>query len=117
MPQLTEYLPGYTAIVDDDANIRETPTVAGKVIRTTTATEAWTIVGAVKGDAASGSDRWYARFAGGRWEYTHSSNVPTAPQAPPDATAIQAELDDIKTLAIKRGDALVDIKKIAEEAA
>lgn len=121
MPAISSYLPGYTATIGkaEPARVREAPTLAGKVIRTTSTPEAWTIVGLVNGDKPQGetSDQWVARHAGGRWEYTHSSNVPTAPQAPADATAIQAELDDIKTLAIKRGDALVDIKKIAEEAA
>jgi hypothetical protein len=102
MPDIVKYLPGYTVKVKPTSNIRTSPFVqSGNIIRSLSAEETWTIVGTVTGgvDAESGSNVWYARWAGGRWEYTAFVNVtsgPTAPvgTAPADTTPFdQADID------------------------
>ena len=98
MPNITTYLPGFTAIVGAGANIRSEPSIStnANVLRTQTATDLWTVVGWVTGSAVSGSDQWLARW-NGRWEYCHKVNVVGGPTAPvgtaPDATTCKPFAD------------------------
>ena len=78
MEALTSYLPGYKATVKPTANVRAAPTLTATVLRVVDATpDVWTIFGTVKGavDPDGGSDQWYVRWFGGRYEYTAKSNV------------------------------------------
>jgi hypothetical protein len=97
MPPLSVYLPGYTTVVKKTSNIRETPSITGKVIRNlSTAPETWVVAGRVKGgvDPEGGSDQWFTRWFNNRWEYTAFSNcsTPLAPASAADLAAAQAAL-------------------------
>jgi hypothetical protein len=90
---LSASLPGYEAKVKPTANVRATPSLKGTILRVVgTAGEEWDIIGRVKGevDPDGGSDQWYLRWNGGRWEYTAFSNVPVAPKAPADPDDLAA---------------------------
>jgi len=87
---LSAYLPGYTGTVKATANIRVGPGLKATVIRGLTAPEKWVLTGRVKGDVDpdGGSDQWYVRWAGGKWEYTAFSNIPVVPVAPASASSL-----------------------------
>lgn len=88
VPVLSSYLPGQVATIKAGMNVRTGPKLTAPVIRVTTAVEAWTVTGWVKGDLDGdcGSDQWLTRWAGGRWEYTSKCNVASGPAVPADAT-------------------------------
>lgn len=130
MPTIATYLPGHVAViqVDDGANIRSEPKLTATLLRTVAPdkSESWSIVGWVKGDVSNGSDQWVARWAGGRWEYTHKANVRsvTAPvvEVPPDTSPFtQVQLDAAVAAAtaplIAERDALLaDVRAMFESA-
>jgi hypothetical protein len=80
MPALTTYIPGYTALVKPQSNIRSAPIItASTKLRTTptSAGEPVTLAGTVKGDVdpINGSDVWYTWWKNGRWEFTAKDNI------------------------------------------
>lgn len=91
MLTLTKDLTGYAATVKNNTNVRPAPDRGAAPIRTTTAPEAWTVAGFVKGEDVGGSDQWLMRFGpAGQPEYVHSSTMagaPTPPISPADYTA------------------------------
>lgn len=108
MPDLSSYLPGYTATVKATSNIRSEPLIAsGNVLRVipSSSTEQWTIIGWVKGgiDPESGSDQWTVRW-NGKWEYTAKVNLisgPTAPVSTPPADTTPYAQSDIDAAVAK----------------
>ncbi len=96
MPTITTYIPGQVATVmaADGAKVRSAPTLAADVIRVVAAdtSESWTVTGWVKGEASGGSDQWITRWASGRWEYTHKSNVAKVGPVPDITPYSQADI-------------------------
>lgn len=80
MPTLTTYVPGSTANVKGESNIRSAPvpTATNKLRTVPKGTkEAVVLTGTVKGsvDPANGSDVWYVWWKNARWEYTAKDNI------------------------------------------
>lgn len=89
---LTKYLPLSTASVAKGFNIRTAPALDAKVIRLTSTTETWSLLGVVKGDAAATSTDWYVRVAGLAFEFVHSSGVSGVTPPAPATGVSDAEL-------------------------
>lgn len=116
MPELSQYLPGYSAVLKGTSNVRTAPDLSGSLIRTVPAgsTETWSITGFAKGgtdtDGACTTNEWACRWAGGRWEYTSKCNLtgaPTAPggSAPPSEAACKPYSDAAKVAGYNEGKA------------
>lgn len=79
MPNLTSYIPGFTANIKAESNVRADPFVTGTKLRMIPkgTKEPVVLVGTVRGsvDSANGSDIWFTWFKNGRWEYTAKDNV------------------------------------------
>jgi hypothetical protein len=115
MPDLSSYLPGYSAVLKATSNVRATPAVGGALIRTVPAgkTETWIITGYAKGgpdtDGACTTTDWPCRWAGGRWEYTSFCNLTGAPTppapvpVPPDAASCKPFSDAAYTKGVADG--------------
>ena len=102
MPTITTYIPGHLAVIrhNDGARVRAEPTLAAATLRTIPATssETWEVTGWVKGDVAEGNDQWITRWAGGKWEYTHKSNVVSVVEPTVDcADAVAAAVGPLNT--------------------
>jgi hypothetical protein len=86
VPIPSEYIPGQVATIRNNAevNVRAAPKTAATVIRKIPAgnVETWIVTCWEKGELTSGSDRWLARWASGRWEYVHKINVAAGPATP-----------------------------------
>jgi hypothetical protein len=105
VPDISTYLPGYTATIKKDASIRAAPSLTATKLRGTSTQELWTVTGWVKGEAFNGSTQWLTRWDAGRWEYTVKDNVTAGPTAPTGSGYTQAQLD-----------AAVAAQKLADEA-
>lgn len=93
---LVTYLPGYTATVKRQSNVRAEPRIGATKYHTFSADIKVNLVGTVKGDVdpANGSDIWYEFFHDGRSEYTAKDNVKDVqPPAPVDDGFTKATQD------------------------
>jgi len=113
MPALVTYIPGYTANVKPQSNVRAAPAGTAAKFRTTTdVKEPVVLTGTVTGtvDPANGSNVWYTWWKNGRWEYTAKDNVvdikAASPLVPgPDLTPFsQAQMDAAKATARAEGE-------------
>lgn len=79
MYPIISYLPGHTATIKVESNIRSEPRIAATKFRTTTAQEKRVLIGTVKGDVdpANGSNVWYMWWVqtSARYEFTAKDNV------------------------------------------
>ena len=122
MPTITTYIPGLMAVIkhNDGARVRAEPTLASVTLRTIPASssETWEVTGWVKGEVAEGSDQWITRWAGGKWEYTHKSNVASVAEAPADCTApVAAAVAPLEAKITALEDDLVAARAATEAAA
>lgn len=76
-PMLKTYSPGTVITLKPKSNVRSSPRMAGKILRSLSAAESWRIIGTVEGDSdpEGGSRVWYIRYSNGSYEYTALSNV------------------------------------------
>jgi len=74
---ITQYLPGYTAIINAQSNVRSAPHIAATLLRATATSESIILIGTVKGDVdpGNGKDVWYMWWKNGRYEFTALDNV------------------------------------------
>lgn len=88
MDKLLTYIPGTTANIKADSNVRSAPHITAAKLRTTTVKEPVTLTGTVAGDVdpANGSNIWYAWYKNSRWEYTAKDNIVDL-KAPATSTA------------------------------
>ena len=87
-------LPGYTAAVKPQSNIRADSRIAATKFRTVGATaEPVTLVGTVSGDKdpSNNSTVWYVWWKNGRWEFTAQDNIVNV--ARPSGGLTQADVD------------------------
>lgn len=126
MYPIIQYLPGHTATIKVNSNIRSEPKIASTKFRTTTAEEKRVLIGTVKGDVdpANGSNVWYMWWVqqSARYEFTAKDNV-TSVQAPantPDDGYTKAT-QDAAVAAQKAADAVIlrdeKAKTLADERA
>lgn len=103
MPTPSAYIPGHVATVRNsagDINVRAAPNTGAAIIRKVAAgaAETWIVTCWEKGELTATSDQWLCRWASGRWEYVHKSNVTTGPAAPAAAdiaAAVKAATDPL----------------------
>lgn len=79
MPPLTTYVPGSTANIKPESNVRAAPKIAATKYRTVPVDKPEPVVltGTVTGDVdpANNSNVWFVWWKNGRWEYTAKDNI------------------------------------------
>ncbi len=117
MPALTTYLPGFTADIKPESNVRAEPSGTATKLRTTpkTPVEPVVLTGTVKGsvDPGNGSDVWYTWWKNGRWEYTAKDNILNIKNPAAQPPVVIDCATQVKTAV----DAAIAAAKVHEEAA
>ncbi len=89
MPNILAYAPGTTIVVRQGSNVRRDPSNNAAPLRVAASSEAWTVIGTVKGEALAGTDTWYVRWSNGHYEYLNKNGVTTV-GAPITASDVSA---------------------------